>query len=183
MSFLILGILVFFSIHFVPATPLKSNIVARIGAAPFKGVFSLFSLLGLALIIYGLTQATYHPLWVPPTWSRQLLITIMPLSIILLCAAEVPNNIKRIVRHPMLLGIILWGFGHLLANGDLETTLLFASFALFSLTNIFIVNSRGTRQEQTPVSRLWDLAVVVLGLGAYLLLFNFHGSFTGMPLR
>ncbi|MFT7129172.1 MAG: putative membrane protein [Gammaproteobacteria bacterium] len=183
MSFFILGVIVFFSIHIVPATPLKANIVANIGAGPFKGVFSLISIVGLALIIYGLTQASFHSLWVPPTWSRQLLIAIMPVSIILLCAAELPNNIKRIVRHPMLLGMILWGFGHLLANGDLASTILFASFALFSLTNIFIVNSRGNRKEQLAVSKRWDLAVVVVGLGAYLLLFYFHGSFTGMPLR
>lgn len=183
MSFLILGIVLFFSIHIVPATPLKASITAGVGAGPFKGIFSLISIIGLALIVYGLTQATFHSLWMPPIWSRQLLIAIMPVSMILLVAAEAPNNIKRIVRHPMLLGVILWGFGHLLANGDLATTLLFASFALFSLINIFIVNSRGNRTEQSPVSKLWDLAVVVLGLGVYLLLFHFHGSFTGIALR
>jgi len=182
MSFLILGVVLFFAIHFVPATSLKANVVASIGTGPFKGIFSLISALGLVLIIYGLTQASFQALWSPPSWARGLLIAVMPVTVILWCAAEMPNNLKRWVRHPMLIGMTLWGAGHLIANGDLASTILFASFAVYSVINIISVNARGSYEAPPPVSKLWDLGVITIGLGVYALLFNFHGWFTGMPL-
>jgi len=32
----------------------------------------------------------------------------MPLAVILLCAADMPNNIKRYVRHTMVIGLTSW---------------------------------------------------------------------------
>jgi uncharacterized membrane protein len=157
--------------------------VGSLGVGRYKGLFSLVTVSGLILIVYGLSMADFQVLWMPPVWSRSLLIAIMPVSIILMCAADMPNNIKRLVRHPLLLGIALWGAGHLLANGDLASTILFASFALFSVINIITVNKRGNKVTPAPVSRLWDVAVIVIGLGVYGLIFYFHGWLTGMPLR
>ena len=71
----------------------------------------------------------------------------------------------------------------LLANGDLASTILFASFALFSVINIITVNQRGDKETPAPVSRLWDVGVVVIGLSVYGLIYYFHGWLTGMPLR
>jgi len=183
MSILILGTIIFFGIHLVPATPLKAAIVVRSGTGPFKGIFSLFAALGLGLIIYGLGQANLTTLWIPPSWSRILLIAIMPIVIVLLVAAEMPNNIRRLVRHPMLIGVTIWGCGHLVANGDLATSILFASFSLFSIINILMVNARENYQPREAVSPYWDLAVVSIGLVLYGVIFYFHGAITGMPLR
>ena len=183
MALLILGIVIFMTIHLFSATPLRASLVGNIGEKPFKGGFALVSFLGLGLIIYGYSQADFHALWAPPAWARSLLIGLMPIVTILWVVAETPNNIKGKVRHPMLIGMILWGLGHLTANGDLASTLIFASFAAYSLLNIFMVNARNTYEAPKPVSRKWDAGVVVGGLILFLLLYNFHGSFTGMPIR
>jgi len=182
MSIFILGIIIFFGIHLVPSTGLKPLMVGRLGEVKFKGVFSLVSAVGLGLLIYGFSLTEFQALWAPLPWGRSAAIFTMPLVIILLCAAQMPNNLKRYVRHPMLIGVALWSLSHLAANGDLASSILFGSFLVFSIANILIVNTREPKTPQLPVNRVWDLAAIVLGVILYGVLFRFHGSFTGMPL-
>jgi len=183
MTLFVIGILIFFGVHFVPSTPLKSQLVSNLGEMRFKGIFSLVSALGLGLLIYGFGQTEFQPLFDPFSWGRNVAIFTMPIVVILTCAAQMPNNMKRFIRHPMLASVILWGLSHLVANGDLASTVLFGSFVLFSVTNILLVNARGAYVAPAPVSMFWDLGAVVLGLGIYVALFQFHGSFTGIPLK
>ncbi|MFT4714277.1 MAG: putative membrane protein [Candidatus Azotimanducaceae bacterium] len=183
MTLFMAGIIIFFGVHFVPSTPIKAIMIGKVGEIRFKGMFSLISVIGLGLIIYGFSQTEFQLLWAPEPWGRSAAIFTMPIVIILMCAAEIPNNFKRLVRHPMLLGVSLWGLSHLAANGDLVSTLLFSSFLVFSIIDILIVNRRGSYTEPAPVNKLWDLGVVVIGLALYGLLFHFHGAFTGMPLK
>lgn len=183
MTLFIIGSIIFFGIHIVPSTPIKLIMVSKVGEIKFKGMFSLVSIIGLGLLIYGFSQTEFQLLWTPEPWGRSAAMFTMPIVTILMCAAEMPNNLKRLVRHPMLLGVSLWGLSHLAANGDLASTILFSSFLVFSVVDILIVNGRGSYTAPTPVNKLWDLGVIVLGLAVYGLLFHFHGTFTGMPLR
>jgi len=77
---------------------------------------------------------------------------------------------------------MLWGATHLAANGDLASTILFMSFTLFALLDVILVTVGGRYKPKAPVSAVWDLAVVIIGLVVYALIFHFHGSITGMPL-
>lgn len=183
MTLFIIGIIIFFSVHVVPSTPIKLIMIGKMGEVKFKGMFSIISIIGLGLIIFGFSQTEFQTLWAPAPWGKSAAFFTMPIVTILMCAAEFPNNLKRLVRHPMLLGVSLWGLSHLAANGDLASTILFSSFLVFSVIDIIIVNGRGNYTAPAPVNTLWDLGVIVLGLTIYGLLFHFHGSFTGMPLR
>lgn len=183
MTVLIAGVVLFFGIHMFPAFSINTHITNRIGEAPYKIGFSLLSFAGLGLMIYGFQLSTFEPLWSPFSWGRSLSIVLMPIVIILLCAADASNNIKRFVRHPMLIGITLWGALHLAANGDLASTILFASFLSFSVLDIILVETSGRFKPKEPVNVGWDIGVIAIGLVLYGVLFYFHGSFTGMPLR
>ena len=124
MSVLILGLVVFLGAHSVRivADGWRSTQIARRGLNAWKGLYSLLSLLGFALIIWGyaLARAQPVPLWTPPRWAPHLSSLLMLFAFILLVAAYVPRNgIKAWVRHPMLLGVISWAIAHLLANGTL----------------------------------------------------------------
>jgi len=182
MTLLVIGTIIFFAIHLVPSAPFKENLVASLGANKYKAVFSVISLLGLGLIIYGFSLSHFVPLWEPLAWGRSLAFTTMPLAVIMMCAADTPNNIKRFVRHPMLIGVILWSGTHLAANGDLASTILFLSFGLFALLDLVLVTLGGRYKAKEAVSFLWDLAVVVMGLILYGVFIYFHGGITGMPL-
>lgn len=182
MTLLIIGSIIFFGIHMVPSAPIKAGLVASLGAQKYKLIFSIFSLVGLGLIIYGFSLSHFVPLWEPLPWGRMVAVATMPLAVIMMCAADMPNNIRRFVRHPMLIGLMLWSGTHLAANGDLASTILFLGFGLFALIDIILVSVGGRYKAKASVSFLWDIAVVVVGLVLYGVLFHFHGSFTGMPL-
>jgi uncharacterized membrane protein len=55
------------------------------------------------------------------------------------------TRMKAAVGHPMVLGVKLWAFAHLIANGTLAATVLFGSF--------LVVGDRGFRVVASPRSR------------------------------
>jgi uncharacterized membrane protein len=183
MTILVIGIALFFGVHIIPASPLRAALANRLGEGPYKGLFSLGALAGFGLIIYGFSIAEFVPVWSPLPFARELSFWVMPVAIILLTAANVPSNIKRFVRHPMLIGLALWGATHLAANGDLASTLVFASFLTYSIFNIAAVELAGRHKVQEAVSPAFDIAIIIGGLLLAAALYYFHGFYTGMPLR
>ncbi|NDP43449.1 MAG: NnrU family protein, partial [Aromatoleum sp.] len=132
MSVLILGLIVFLGAHSVRiiADDWRSAQVARLGAGGWKGVYALVSLAGFVLIVWGFGQARLDPvvLWHPPTWTRHVAGLLTLVAFVLVTAAYVPgNHLKAAVGHPMVAGVKVWAFAHLLANGTLADVVLFGS--------------------------------------------------------
>lgn len=184
MTILALGLLIFLGVHCLPHFQTQRMLlIQRIGASSYKAIFSITSAIGLGLIIFGMAQREYTHLWIAPEWTRDLVIGAMLPASILLCAANFPNNIQRLSRNPMLIGILLWSGTHLLANGDLTSLMLFGGFLCFSLFDLWSVTHSArarTKPQKTPVWR--DLLVAALGLGAYAALLWWHGDFFGVAL-
>jgi uncharacterized membrane protein len=150
--YMIAGLLVFLGVHStrVFANDWRSQTLARMGEKPFKGAYSLLSLAGFVLLVWGYGQARQQGvmLWNPPTAMRHIAALLMLLSFILLAAANVPGNqIKAKLHHPMVLGAKVWAFAHLLANGSLADTVLFGSFLLWAVV-LFAASRRRDRREQ-----------------------------------
>ena len=82
MNLLILGIIIFFSIHLVPISPLKNILINRLGENKYKGLYSLIALAGLLIIIYGFGHADFHPVWDPLPYNREIVLALMPNAII-----------------------------------------------------------------------------------------------------
>jgi uncharacterized membrane protein len=148
MTPLIIGLLIFFGIHLVPTQrDLRDGLIERFGAGAYKAAFSVISLVGFVLIVigYGKLQvlAGKNPqIWVPPTWTTHIALPLMIISMILLVAANIPSNIKRIAKHPMLLAVKIWALAHLLANGDLASMVLFGSFLAYAVFDRISVKNR-----------------------------------------
>lgn len=183
MLWLTLGLMLFLGIHCLPHfQTARQALIQHYGAMPYKGTFSLVSALGFALIIVGVVQRSYIPLWTPPLWSHNLVIGAMLPASILLSAANFPNNIQRWAKYPMLIGLLLWSGAHLLANGDVASLMLFGGFLGFALFDLWSVTrveraAPQTNHTSTPVWR--DILVVVLGLGIYSALLWWHGDLFG----
>jgi uncharacterized membrane protein len=139
MALLVCGLALFFAVHLVPVLPsFRMRLVERLGQGPYRGLFSLASIAGLVLIVFGYGQmqglVRGNPgLWTPPTWIKHVVLLLMIPAAILLVAAYVPSRIRSAVRHPMLVALAIWAFAHLLANGDLASLLLFGSFLGFAI--------------------------------------------------
>lgn len=184
MHWLALGLLLFLGVHCLPHfQSARLGLIQRLGPLPYRGVFSLVSAIGLGLIVIGMMQREFVHLWTPPVWSRDLVIGAMLPASILLCSANFPNNIRRLSRHPMLIGLLLWSGSHLFANGDLASLMLFGGFLLFAAFDLWSVNRRVTAPALTSKPPVWlDAVAVILGIGVYAALLLWHGQLFGMPL-
>ena len=117
MIYLILGLILFLGVHSVRvfADDWRKVQIARLGEGPWKGLYSLASLAGFALVIWGYGQARHDPvvLWDPPLWTLYLAAPLTLLTFVLVTAAYVPGTrIKACLGSPMVLGVKLWAFAH-----------------------------------------------------------------------
>lgn len=180
MAILILGLLLFLGIHLVPALPgLRRGLHASLGEKRYKGLYSLASALGLALIVFGYGRAPADPrLFDPFPLAMRTAPPVMLLSFVLLAAANMRTHIRRTLRHPMLLGVLLWSLVHLLANGELCATLLFGAFLGWALIDLASASARGAVRSFQP-SAAQDVAAVAGGLGLAALVMAFHRPLFG----
>ncbi|MCC6472417.1 MAG: NnrU family protein [Burkholderiales bacterium] len=148
MSVFILGMIVFFGVHSLRifAEGWRRRWIERIGPRPYKGIYSLLSLAGLALLVRGYGQVRGAPvaLWDPPAWTRHLASLVVLAAFVLMAAAYVPRNRIRIaLGHPMILGVTLWALAHLAANGTLAGALLFGAFLVWGIFDYRAARLRG----------------------------------------
>ncbi len=169
MAILILGIILFLGMHLirVVAPDFRSRMVDKFGENGWKGIYSLLSIISLVVLIYGWAISSTINLWFPPTGMSHLTVTLMLLSMICLAAAELPaGHIATKTKHPMILGVKIWAFGHLLANGDLASLLLFGSFLAWGVILRIALKRReraGLLTLRPFVSAKYDLIAVVIG--------------------
>jgi uncharacterized membrane protein len=191
MTYLILGLALFFSTHVLPMAPrLRERAKMLLPAKRYQLIFSLLSAFALLLIVVGYGQmrgqARLNPqLWTPTYWLRHVTIILMLPAMILLVAAYVPSRIRSALKHPMLAAIMLWAFGHLLAKGDFASVILFGSFLAWAFIDRISV---GQRNALGPLGARagglsGDLAAVGGGLAIYLIMiFWGHRWLIGVPV-
>ena len=149
MTSLVIGLILFLGIHLLPALqPAKrENMVEKLGAGAWKGLFSLVSLIGLYLIATGYGAARMEPVWIwhPPAFLSHITALLMLVAFIFLAATYVPGNaIKARLGHPMLIAVKTWTIAHLLVNGTLADLILFGSFLAWGVL-AFIKHRRADR--------------------------------------
>jgi len=172
MTWLVLGLAIFLGVHSVAivAAPWRDAMVARLGEGPWKGLYSVASVAGFALIVIGYGAARADPvvLYTAPVWMRHLVLVLMLPVFPLLFAAYLPGRIKSTVRHPMLLATKLWATAHLLANGNLADVLLFGAFLAWAVADRVSLKRRTPRAVPgAPAGPLNDVIALVAGLALY----------------
>lgn len=174
MAMLILGLVLFLGVHStrIVAEGWRTRTIARLGEKPWKGLYTLVSLVGLVLIVWGYGLARQQPvvLWTPPRGMNHLAALLTLVSFIMVTAAYVPGNaIKARLHHPMVLGVKVWALAHLLANGTLADLLLFGSFLLWAVLSFRAARQRDRVQSVSHAAgRGGPTAVaVVIGIVAW----------------
>lgn len=173
MALLIAGLFLFLVPHStrVFADDWRTRMIERLGELKWKGLITVLSIAGFILLIVGYDQARMTPivLWEPPIWTRHLALLLNLLAFILLAAAYVPrNSIKAKIGHPMIAGVKIWAFAHLIANGTLADVLLFGGFLLWAVVD-FRTSRRRDRINATvyPSGAMANtLVTLIVGLGA-----------------
>ncbi|MGH8780124.1 NnrU family protein [Paraburkholderia sp.] len=188
MSVLILGLLIFLGVHSVRivAEGWRRAQIARYGANLWKTVYSIVSIAGFIVLIYGYGLARREPvvLWAPPAWAPHLAGLLTLFAFILFTAAYVPEtHFKAILKHPMVIGIALWAIAHLLANGTLNALVLFGAFLVWTIVDFAAARRRDFADSIVyPAGRLSrDVLPVIIGAVAWALFaFWLHGSWIGV---
>jgi uncharacterized membrane protein len=174
---LALGVLLWSIAHFIPslfAGPRK-KLVERFGENAYKGLFLLLMVLAIYLVVSGWKAAVPESVYLPPAWGRHVTALLMLVGFVLFFAPYPPNNIRRRLRHPQLTGVVLWGVGHLLANGEARSIVLFGGFAAWAILEMVLINRRdGAWTRPEPVPRKNDLLLVAGGAAVYLLVAFSH---------
>ena len=174
MVYFIAGLVIFFGLH--PYSALRTrggagDMKVRLGYGPFMGLYSVVSIIGFVLICFGYGQTRgMGLLYSPPTWTVHLNMLLMIPAMILLVASQLPaGRIAKAVKHPMLLSVKIWALGHLIANGEINSVILFGSFLAYAVFDRIMVKRRGENGPgpEATVSGVSDIAAVVVGLGAY----------------
>ncbi|MCV9961377.1 NnrU family protein [Pararhizobium sp. BT-229] len=175
MTLLILGIVIFLGMHLVRvvAPSLRASVIERQGKNAWMGLYTLVSLVGLGLVIYGFgeARAVTGMLYNPPVFLKHLSLLLMLIAFICLAAGFLPaGRIAVAVKHPQILSIKIWALAHLLANGETSSVLLFGSFLAWAVI-LRISLKRRERAGETvlPVfkSASNDILAVVIGLAAF----------------
>ena len=188
MSQLILGLIIFLGTHSIGifAADWRRRQILRFGLPAWKGGVALASLVGLILIIsgFGATRMTPILLYAPPSWLRHLNILWTLIAFVLVTASYVPGNrLKARIGHPMLAGVAIWAFGHLLAIGMLGDAMLFGAFLVWALTDFVVSRARDRRTGTVypPGSRQGDVVAIAVGVIIWLVFaFWLHRWLIGM---
>lgn len=187
MLILVVGLVILLGVHTL--TTLREQrkaLIARLGDGGYKAAYALASTLGLALIVYGFgtyRASGYIPVWDPPIWARHLTILIVWLAFIALAAAFSPaGKIKGALKHPMLVAVKTWALGHLLANGDLGSIVLFGSILGWAVYDRIALKRRGdTGAPPAPFGK-GDWIAIGAGTVGFLAMFMLHPVLIGVSV-
>ncbi len=188
MSLLIAGLVLFIATHslriFVDGW--RGQMVARMGAMPWKGLVSVVSLIGFVLMVMGYAAARQSPIviWTPPFWLSHLVSLVMLAAFILLIAAYIPRNgIKARLGHPMVISVKIWALAHLLVNGTVADLLLFGALLIWAVMSFRAARQRDRREGAVRArgELLMTLITVVVGALAWVwFVFQGHAWLIGV---
>ncbi len=185
MTVFIIGLILFFGVHLIPMTPLKPALHKAIGENPYKGLFSLIALVGLGVTIWGFSMLRSgpgaFPMYFPAAWTFTAAKVLVFVGFVILAASHLKGHIKKIVRHPMSIGIALWSLGHLIANGRQAAVILFSCFLALSLLDIVRGLVKGTKPDHEPKA-VHDGIAVVAGVALFAVFGWLHQYRVGIPL-
>ena len=183
MTLLILGLAIFLGIHLLPALPpARLALMRRWGDQRYKGLFSLGSAIGLVLIVAGYAISDDRArIFAPLPAARAIAPFAMTVSFILFAAANMRSHLRLWLKHPMLLGLLVWSLVHLLANGDRTGTVLFGSFLAYALVDLASAVQRGAVKSFEPTIR-HDAIAIVAGIVVALVVMTFHRLLFGVPV-
>ncbi len=168
-GWLIAAVVFWIALHLgIAGSPLRWALVGRIGENGFRILFSAMSAIGVVWLARAYGEASTHEafygLRVVETWMLWVPALVMPFALLLFVGAVTVKNptavgsaevlrgeesargVLRITRHPMLWAFTLWALAHLLANGDLASTLLFPAIIVVSLAGMVSIDRKRARQ-------------------------------------
>lgn len=191
MLILVIGLVIFFCLHSVRlvAPQWRESSMKEHGEMRWKMRFGLLTLMSTAFIVMGYMQMRIEPIWLwfPPVWTRHLAGLLVLVALFFVGSALVKNStMKNKMGYPMLIGVKIWAFAHLISNGTLADVMIFGSFLVWSIVS-FAVNRRrdrlaGVVYEQSEDSSVPAnlIAFVFAMMSWFTIVFYLHQAIIGV---
>ncbi|MFK7841245.1 MAG: NnrU family protein [Sphingorhabdus sp.] len=186
MTLLIAGVLLWSIVHLMKSvTPgLRGSIQSAIGEGPHRGLVAMLILTSVGLMIFGWRSVPAEFVYDPPNAGRHMNMLLMFVALYLIAIAQGKSKMKQWVRHPMLTGVLVWCAGHLLANGDNKSLILFGGLGLWALISIITISrNEGAWVKPTEVAKPSREVISILIVAVlYTVLFGAHRFIAGVAL-
>ena len=182
MILLVFGVVLLAGLHLIAAVPSqKQRLKQAVGDAAYGPVFGAASLVAIAIIVLGWRLAPFVPVYDPPSWGWIANFAFTLVAFICLGIFLFRGQLRQRLRFPMGIAAIFWATGHLVANGDLASLILFGGILIYAIAHIVIGLANDVRP--TPeVRHGHDLLSILAGIALYGVMAQIHGAVIGAPV-
>ena len=166
MACLALASAAFVGTHFLLSHPLRRPLVARMGEGPFRGLYSLVSLVtfGLMIWVYG-RMGDQAPLWDSGEAGWVAATVLMFVGSILFVGSFIgnpalpgaprpkgpPGGVLAITRHPMMWGFALWAITHIIVMATPKALVFDGAIIFLALVGAALQD----RKKQDLMGETW----------------------------
>ena len=183
MIWLVAGVVLYAFVHLAPSVvpAVRAQAVSALGEGPYKGLYAALVAGGVVAIVLGWRATVPAPLYEPPSWGPAVTGNLLIIGLILFFGGRFSSLISRNIRHPQLVGVAVWALGHLFANGDDRSLILFGGIGLWAVVQIVAINRReGAWQPPEPKSLRTEVRPLAIGLAGFALMMFAHEYLFGV---
>ncbi len=172
MTWLIVGLLLWTGAHlFKRVLPKQRQALGKWG----RPIVALVIVVSVVLMVMGYRDTEEVLLYGLPVWAWYLNNGLMLVALFFLDVGRVNGVVRTYIRHPMLLGVIIWSIAHLLVNGDQASLVLFGGLGVWALLEMAVINrAEGPWQAPEKGSLLSDAKVALIAVVLYALIAAIH---------
>lgn len=181
MALLAIAVVTFSLIHLIPAVPpLKARLEERIGPS-YGPLFGTAATLSLILIVVGWRFSGYVHVYDPPAWGRYISFVLTFIAFLGLGIFLFRGRLRQILRFPLAMAVMLWAAGHLFANGDLASLILFGGLFIYAAAHLALGLANGVRPS-SEVRGGHDGLAILAGVALYAVMAQLHPVLIGVPV-
>lgn len=153
------------------ASPVRNSLTDRLGEKPFLGFYSVVALATFVPLVmaYGNSE-TESFLWdlrTPVTYGLAIGLSTLAWIMVVAAffqpsptgmdprAAVYSRGLTRITRHPLFMGLALWGLAHLLLSVSLSDVIFFGGFIVYGFLGAYHLDQR-KRASKEPLDAFYQ---------------------------
>jgi uncharacterized membrane protein len=176
-----LGVVLFAVSHLALAVPSANNALRQRFGQFYRPGFGLLSLIPLVLIVLGWRMSPFIAVYDPPSWGWIATFVLVLGAFLCLGVFLFRGSLRQRLRFPLASAVIFWSLGHLFANGDLASLILFGGMLVYALAHWALGLANGIRPS--PIVRQGhDVVSILISIALYGAVAQLHPLFTGVPV-
>jgi len=178
---LFVAVTLFAVIHLIPAFPsFKDRLKEKLGKK-YGMLFGIGSTVTLILIVIGWQMADRTAVYDPPEWGFRANLALSFLAFLLLGVFLFRGKARQVLRLPLAIGVVLWATGHLLANGDRASVILFGGMLAYAAVHLVAGFAQGFRPSP-EVRQGHDIIALFVAVALYGVMIQMHQHIIGVAL-